>query len=199
MGSFKDQLMQGRNLFAAAAIFALGASAHATAAETFKVDAVHSSVVYSVKHMNVSMSFGRFNKIDGSFSLDPADPTKGRLEFTVPTDSIDTGNTARDGHLKGPDFFNAKQFPTITFKSKSVASAGPSTFDVKGDLTLHGVTKEVAVKVELTGTAPGMRGGKIAGILSEFTIKRSDFGMKNPVGPIGDDVRIIVSIEGAHP
>ena len=166
------------------------------AAETFAVDTVHSTVLYKVKHLNVSHAYGRFNNISGSFAIDPADPANSKFEFTVKTDSIDTGNQGRDNHLKGPDFFNARQFPTITFKSKSVESAGKDAYKVTGDLTLHGVTKEVTLKVDHTGAGAGMRGEKISGIHTELGLKRSDFGMKNMMGAVADDVTVVVSIEG---
>jgi polyisoprenoid-binding protein YceI len=180
-----------------AALAAFGLGNRPVVAESYTVDAVHSSVVYRVKHLGVSYAYGRFNKIEGTFAVDAADPTKSKLEFTIKTDSIDTGNQGRDGHLKGPDFFNARQFPNITFKSKSVAAAGKDTYEVTGDLTLHGVTKEVTLKIENTGSGPGARGGKVAGLHSEFTIKRSDFGMSNMVGPVADEVTVLVSVEGA--
>jgi polyisoprenoid-binding protein YceI len=186
--------MPGRTALAALVLVALGSTTRA--ADTYQVDPVHSAVAYRVKHLNVSYALGRFNNIAGSFVLDSADPAQSKFDFTVKTDSIDTGNPARDGHLKGPDFFNARQFPTITFKSKSVASAGENQYEVKGDLTLHGVTREVTLKVEKTGEGPGMRGGKLAGLFTEFTLKRSDFGMKNMVGPVGDEVTVVVSVEG---
>jgi polyisoprenoid-binding protein YceI len=185
-----------RKLLIALVVAALPALA---AAETFKVDSVHSSVNFRVKHMNVSYAYGRFTSITGTFNLDPADPTKSSFDFTVKSDSVDTGEPKRDGHLKSPDFFNVRQYPTITFKSKSVASAGENTYDVTGDLTLHGVTKPVTIKVEQTGKGAGMGGrGAVAGLLASFNIKRSDFGMKGMVGPVGDDVRVEVSIEGNH-
>ena len=136
----------------------LGLAATAGAVETFKVDSVHSALEYRIKYMNVTYLIGRFNSIEGNFTLNPADPSKSAFDFTVKSDSLDTANAGRDGHLKGPDFFNAKQFPTITFKSKSVAPTGRNVYKVKGDLTLHGVTKEVTVTVEHTGTGPGMPG-----------------------------------------
>lgn len=178
-----------------AAMLAIAASAGA--AESYKVDTVHSSVVYKVKHMNASYAFGRFNDVQGTFAFDSADPAQSKFDFTIKTDSIDTGNQGRDGHLKGPDFFNARQFPTISFKSSEVKSAGENAYEVAGKLTLHGVTKDVTVKIENTGSGAGPRGGKISGLYSEFTLKRSDFGMKNMVGPIGDDVTVMVSLEGA--
>jgi polyisoprenoid-binding protein YceI len=186
--------MKVRNLFLAMILApALGLAAQAA---TYKVDPVHSAVAFRVKHMNTSYAYGRFNSIAGTFSLDPADPAKSAFDFTIKTDSIDTGNAMRDTHLKNADFFNAKQFGTITFKSKKVASAGKDTYEVTGDLTMHGVTKPVTVKIEQTGSGKDMRGGAIAGIESVFTLKRSDFGMKGMLDAVGDDVKVMLSCEG---
>jgi len=164
-------------------------------AGTFTVDKVHSAVMFRVKHANASYAYGRFNDISGSFTIDEANPAACAFDFTVKVDSIDTANAARDGHLKGTDLFNAKQFPLITFKSKKVTSAGKGTYDVEGDLTLHGVTKPITVKIEHTGTAQ-MKGATIAGIETTFKIKRSDFGMKNMLNMLGDEVTVTVSSEG---
>ncbi len=173
----------------------LGAGRTGLAAESYAADSVHSSLVYRVKHMNTSFFWGRFNTIAGAFALDEANPAESRFEFQVKADSIDTGNTKRDQHLKSPDFFNAVEFPTIAFKSQTVAKSGDA-YEVTGDLTLHGVTKPVAVKVVPTGKAKDQAGRPIAGIEATFTLKRSDFGMKNMVGPVGDDVWVTVGIEG---
>ena len=167
----------------------------AVAAEMYAADGVHSSLVYRVKHMNTSFFWGRFNSIAGAFTLDETNPAESRFEFQVKADSVDTGIPKRDLHLKSPDFFNVVQYPTIAFKSQSVTKSGDD-YEVTGDLTLHGVTKPVKVKVVPTGKAKDQRGTPIAGIEATFTIKRSDFGMTNMVGPIGDDVWITVGIEG---
>lgn len=191
--------MSFRSILTAAALSTItcaGAWVRADAADTYKADPVHSSVIYRVKHLNTSYSWGRFNDISGSFALDEANPAQSRLEFQVKTESIDSNNPARDKHLKGPDFFNAVQFPVISFKSQSVAKSG-NAYEVTGNLTLHGVTKAVAVRVEPTGTGKNQRGAPIAGIEATFDIKRSDFGMNNMVGPLGDDVKMFVSIEGS--
>jgi polyisoprenoid-binding protein YceI len=165
------------------------------AGETFQVDTVHSSVVFKVKHMNASNAWGRFNDISGTFSLDPASPETGKLDFKVKAASVDTANPKRDQHLKGPDFLNAVQFPTLSFISKKIVPAGDA-YDVTGELTAHGVTKPLTIKVTPTGQGSGPGGGKIAGIETSFTIKRSDFGMTKMVGPVGDDVWVNVSVEG---
>jgi polyisoprenoid-binding protein YceI len=168
----------------------------AYAAVAYKADSAHSSMVFRVKHMDTTYFWGRFNAISGSYTLDQ-DPAKCQFAFEVKTESVDTGIPKRDTHLKSPDFFNAVQFPTISFKSRSVASAGQGAYDVTGDLTLHGVTKPVTVKITQTGSG-SMRGRAITGIEGTFAIKRSDFGMKGMVGPVGDDVWISVCIEGGQ-
>jgi polyisoprenoid-binding protein YceI len=175
------------------------ATATAQGADTYKVDAVHSSVVFRVKHMGVSYFFGSFDQVGGSFTLDPADPSKCQFDIEIQAGSVDTRNPQRDQHIKSNGFLNAAQYPKITFKSKSVSSAGKDTYEAKGDLTLHGVTKPVTIKIQQTGTGKGMRpGSALAGIYADFTIKRSDFGMKGMVGPVSDDVELMVGLEGGR-
>ena len=171
----------------------------ARAADNFAVDPAHSSVVFRVKHMNTSFTWGRFNEMSGSFALDDATPAASALSFEVKTASVDTANAKRDQHLKGPDFFGAVQYPTITFASKTVTSAGADAFDVAGDMTLHGVTRPLTVRVKRTGSGTNPMGKPIAGIEATFVVKRSDFGMSKMVGPVGDDIWVNVSIEGAKP
>jgi polyisoprenoid-binding protein YceI len=178
-------------------VASLGTGTLALAADAFQVDTVHSSVLFRVKHMNVSYTYGRFNDVSGSFLLDEADPSKSAFDLTIKSESVDTANTKRDDHLKRADFFNAKQFPTITFKSKSVKKAD-SAYDVAGDLTLHGVTKPVTFRLSPTGTGKGMTGGTLAGVEASVVIKRSDFGMTYMVGPVGDEVTVTVSLEGSR-
>jgi polyisoprenoid-binding protein YceI len=173
----------------------LAVNPSARAAEAYAADPVHSSLVYRVKHFNATYFWGRFNTINGSFSLDDANPANCQFEFQVKADSIDTGNAKRDKHLKSPDFFNVVQFPTIAFKSQSVTRSGEA-YEVVGDLTMHGVTKPITVKVVPTGKGKGPMGAPIAGIEATLLLKRTDFGMSNMVGPLGDDVWVTVSIEG---
>ncbi len=162
-------------------------------ADTFQVDPVHSSMMFRVKHMGVANFYGRFNSIAGSFSLDD-DASKNSFQVEIQTGSVDTAQKKRDDHLKSPDFFNAVQFPKITFKSVEVKKSGDA-FDVTGDLSLHGVTKAVTAKVTRTGTG-NMRGRQIAGVEAVLTIKRSDFGMTFSLDSLGDEVYIVISLEG---
>jgi polyisoprenoid-binding protein YceI len=173
---------------------ALFASAAVAQAETETVDAVHSSVLFRIKHMNTSYCWGRFNDIQGTTNLDGAEPS---LDVTLVVDSVDTANAKRDEHLEGPDFFSAKQFPTITFKSTKVTKVDDANYNVEGNLTLHGVSKPIAIKLERTGTARSPMTGKITGYATEFKIKRSDYGMKLMIGPLGDEVLVVVCLECA--
>jgi polyisoprenoid-binding protein YceI len=125
------------------------------------------------------------------------DPAKNSFQITIQTESVDTANAKRDQHLKSPDFFNAKQFPTITFKSSQSKKTGDNTFDVTGDLTLHGVTKPVTAKITKTGGG-NVRGKQIAGVEAELIFKRSDYGMNFALDSLGDDIFVIVSLEGAR-
>jgi polyisoprenoid-binding protein YceI len=179
----------------AAAAASLGWTSPAGAeAESYQVDTVHSFVHFKVRHFGVGNVWGRFNQLTGSVAVNDADPAKSSIQVEVKTDSLDTGNQKRDQHLKGPDFFNVKQFPAISFKSKEVKKEGEA-YQVAGDLTLHGVTKPLTVKVERLGAGKDPMGGVRAGYETTFTVKRSEFGMSTMVGPVGDEVQLTVSAE----
>lgn len=180
---------------AAAVVVVAGLSRTATA-DSYKVDPVHSFAFFSIHHFNAGHVWGRFNDPAGEFTLDPADASKDTFRVELKVANLDTGNAKRDSDLKGPDWFNARQYPTITFKSTAVQKRADNMLDVTGNLTIHGVTKPVTVAVELTGTAADPFGNTRSGIEATATIKRSDFGMKAMPGAVGDDVRLIVALEG---
>ena len=179
----------------------LGMAVHA--ADTFKIDPVESSVVFSVAY-GVSNFYGRFNDVSGTVVLDKADPSKSSIELTIPVESVDTHNEKRDQHLKGPDFFNAKQFPVMTFKSTWITprpltkgeSSGVRTYKVTGDFTLHGVTKPLTLEIKKGGEVKGMEGEIRGGGETHFTIKRSDYGINFMQERIGDEINIVVSLNG---
>ena len=181
----------------AMALFALGAlTTQARAADNYKVDPVHSSVVFKIYHFGVAPFYGRFNQPTGTIALDKADASKSSFTFELKTENVDTGNEKRDAHLKSPDFFDAKQFPTISFKSKSVKADGDK-YEVAGDLTMHGVTKEITLTLNKVSEKDTGKMGFRTGWTTETTLKRSDYGMSGMVGPLGDDVTIIISLEAA--
>src|ERR1700682_2986482 len=167
----------------------------ANAADTFKVDAVHSFVMFSVQHLGIANTYGRFNDISGTVVFDKESPAKSSVELSVPIESLDTHNSIRDRSLKSPDFFNAKKFPTMTFKSTKVEGSG-ETLEVSGDLTIRGVTKPLTVDSKKGGEGKGVFGEMRGGGETRFTIKRSDFGMTFQQGAVGDEVNIILSLEG---
>ena len=112
-------------------------------------------MVFRVKHLNIGHIYGRFNQYSGSFAFDDKNPADCKLEMEVKIDSIDSANGDRDKHLKGPDFFSAKEFPTMSFKATGMKASDEKNYEVTGDLTIHGVTKQVTVKLERIGTGQG--------------------------------------------
>ena len=167
----------------------------ARGADTFKIDPVHSSVLFSIKHLGVTDFYALFTDISGMVTFDKADPAKSSVELSIPVESIDSRNAKRDQHLKSPDFFNAKQFPTLSFKSKKVEASG-DTYRISGDFALHGVTKPITIEFKKGAEAKGMEGELRTGGEARLTIKRSDYGMSFMQGALGDEVNIIVSLEG---
>lgn len=166
------------------------------AADHYKVDPVHSTVIFKIFHLNTAPFYGRFDAPTGSFAIDDQDASKSTFEFELPVDKIDTGNEKRDNHLKGPDFFNAKQFPTISFKSTGVKKASDTMYEVSGDLTIHGVTKQVKVSIEKTGQGKDPLGAERAGLAATFSVRRSDYGVNYMPQALGDEVTLMVGIEG---
>lgn len=180
-----------------AAVFAIVVliAAGAVRAESYAVDPVHSFAIFRIRHMETSWVYGRINGPEGTVSYDAAAPEKATFEITLKADNIDTNAAARDNHLKSPTFFNAKEYPTLGFKSTSVKKTDDTHLAVTGDMTIHGVTKAVTFPLEISGTGKDMKGNPIIGFETTFSLKRSDFGMKEFAGAVGDDVRITFAIE----
>ncbi len=180
--------------FAATAQVKPAAAPSASAANQYSVDDVHSCALFRVQHFGAGQFWGRINGVSGTFTL-ADDAAKCAFSVDVAVDSIDTSNEKLDGHLKSPDFFNAAEFPTMTFRSTSAKKTASGMLEVAGAFTLHGVTKPITAMIEVTGQAEdGARGGAEA----IFTIKRSEFGMNYGVekGALGDSVRVVVNLEG---
>lgn len=159
-------------------------------ADVYEIDTAHSSVVFAVKHSNVNSVFGLFADIKGSFTVDGA----GAFDVSVGVDSINSGNEGRDKHLKSPDFFSAKQYPRVEFKSKSVKKVDDGLLEVVGEVTMRGVTKPASVKIK-TATGKGRGGNPIAGLEATLKVKRSDFKLGGP--GLGDEVNVMISLQGA--
>ncbi len=183
------------------ALAALGFAASGTrAAETYVIDAVHSSVAFSIRHF-VSKVPGKFNQFAGTISFDAANPAASSVEATIQIASIDTANQKRDDHLRNADFFDAPKFPTMKFKSRTWKKTGENTFNVVGDLTLKDVTKEVTLKVTSLGFGPGMGGAQLSGWEATTKINKRAFNVKGPAmleAALGDEIAITINIEAAQ-
>ena len=168
------------------------------AADNYKIDSEHATVIFRVSHFNIGNAYGRFNDPTGTVSYDSSDPSKTAFTFEVKTENVDTHNEKRDAHLRSPDFFNAREFPVISFKSTGVKPGGDNKFEVTGDLTMHGVTKPITFNITKTGEADTKQAGYRTAWEADVNLKRSDWGMKGMIGPIGDEVHLNISFEAVR-
>ncbi|MGM0556960.1 MAG: YceI family protein [Myxococcota bacterium] len=182
-------------LIVAAGLF-FGASSTVLAQEKMKVDPVHSNVLFRVKHMDVGYFFGHFTGESGTVTFDAENPENSKISLNVPIDSVQTFNEKRDNHLKGSDFFDAKQFPEMKFESTKWEKRGDGTYEVTGELTMHGETKTVSPIVQMTGSGNDGQGNFRRGFITTFNIKRSDFGIDYMPKVVSDRVKLIITVEG---
>lgn len=182
-------------LLAATVSLSLPAQAESAAAGKYKIDPVHSSVVFSMAHLGLSQfGNGRFNTFEGDFNLNPN--AKSDVSVTIQTASVDTNHQKRDEHLRSPDFLNSKQFPIMRFVSRKVSyAASGEPVSIEGDLELHGVTKPATFLVKAVGAGKDPWSGYRSGYTATSVIKRSDFGMKFGLPDIGDDISVTMQIE----
>src|SRR5450432_2061504 len=168
--------------------------------DTYKIDPVHSSISFKVRHFFSNVN-GSFKKFEGTINVDMEHAEKSSVDTTIQTASVDTANDKRDEHLRSPDFFDATKFPTITFKSKSVKQTGPESGDITGDLTMHGVTKEITLHAKFLGKGKGMGGHAISGWqVTSDPIKRNDYGLSwskvvEGTAVVGEDVAVTIEVE----
>ncbi|MCG8693853.1 MAG: YceI family protein [Minwuiales bacterium] len=184
----------------AAATLLFGTAWQAQAAETFEIDQSHTNIVFLVDHLGYSNMVGEFHEFSGSFTFDPDDVTNNKVEMVIKTDSVDTDHEKRDDHLRSPDFFNTAEFPEMTFTSTSVEQTGKTTGKITGDLTLLGVTKPVTLDVTFNKMAPhpipSYNGVVVAGFSARAKVDRTDFGMQYAAGAIGNELDLIIEVEG---
>jgi polyisoprenoid-binding protein YceI len=179
----------------ALSVFLLAAVAGAPArADEYAMDPMHSGVTFKISHLGLSWIHGRFDNFAGTFTLDP-DASRCAFSLDIKADSIDTANAKRDEHLRSPDFFNVKQFPSITFKS-TVVKPVKDGYEVTGDLTMHGATRSVTFPLLGGRTAEFPKGVQRTGFSTELVLKRSEFGIDKFAEALGDDVHIAISFEG---
>ena len=180
-----------------AAALTLSSFAHA---DEYEIDATHTHVGFAISHMGFSETYGVFKNVSGTLTLDEKKPEESKVDITIHTDSLDTANDARDEHVKGKDFLDTANFPTMTFKSTKVDVTGKDAATVTGDLTLHGVTRPVSliVKLNKAGPSPMDKSRQVAGFSAIGKLKRSDFGITTYVPAIGDEVTLTISTEAVR-
>lgn len=187
----------------AAVFFSLAlAAASAAQVSTWEIDSAHSGAHFAIKHMTVSTVRGEFARMKGSIQLDPRDIAQSSVEAVIEAASISTREPKRDEHLRSPDFFDVAKYPTITFRSRRVLRAPDGKLKMAGDLTIHGVAKEVTLDVEEpTPEIKDQRGNARIGVSATARINRKDFGLiwnrALDAGGwvVGDEVSITIDIE----
>ncbi|MEM6560764.1 MAG: YceI family protein [Planctomycetota bacterium] len=182
-------------LLCTAAVCLMLVAATAKQSKSYVIDPVHSAIVFKIEWGGMSPFYGAFEQMSGSLEY-AGSPETLSIEMTVPVASIDSQNDQRDQHLKSPDYFNAREFPEITFVSTGVTANDDGTHTLAGDLTLLGVTKPIEATIHELKAGPRRGGEGVGGDIS-FTIKRTDFGMTSGVaeGSLGDEVTIMVGLQ----
>ena len=164
--------------------------------ETYEVDSVHSTAFFKVRHYGFGFVRGGFTDISGNIVIDKAHSTNSTVDIVIKTESINTESNQRDEHLKSKDFFDVAEFPIINFKSREIKKQSKNLYEVAGDFTLHGITKTITVPVKFIGEGKDHYGAYRAGFETEFSIKRSEYGMTKYIPAAGDTVEITLVIEG---
>jgi polyisoprenoid-binding protein YceI len=188
-----------RRLFLIPMLVAIPALA---AASTWTIDPAHTSAEFAVRHLMVSTVRGHMGRVSGTVTVDDADPTRSTVEATIDAKGIDTREPKRDDHLRGPDFLDTDKYPTITFKSKQIQRVDDTHYKITGDLTMHGVTREIVLDAE--GSPTPMKdpfGNTKLGGVAKTRLNRQDFGIawsKALDGGgvvVGDDVDVTIDVE----
>ncbi len=168
----------------------------------YQIDPAHSSVQFSVRHLMMSNVRGSFTGVQGTVTVDPAHPEQGSVQAEIDVNTIATNDEKRDAHLKSADFFDAAQYPKMTFRSTRIEKTGSNSYRVTGDLTIHGVTKPITLDVdEVTEEAKDPWGHTRIGAAAKAKLKRSDFGLtwNAPLETggflVGDDVKLDFELE----
>ncbi|MDF1809396.1 MAG: YceI family protein [Phycisphaerales bacterium] len=169
--------------------------------KTYDLDPTHSGVLFKIRHRGVSNFYGRYNDIQGTIEFDKLRVERTSMTITVQTGSVDTANRTRDGHIKGADFFNTRQYPEATFVSTSVEEKSDGVYTLNGDFTMHGKTVPIVASLHHVD-AKSANGSDIMGFEANFSIKRSDFEITKHLdsndpegGSLGDIVELTVFVE----
>lgn len=182
------------------AVLIVLAGSAAAAVETWQIDSNHSSAQFSIRHLAISTVRGAFTKVSGTVQYEAGNPASLVIDATIEAASVDTRVEARDRDLRSPNFFDVEKFPTLTFKSKRVEAAGQGKLKVTGDLTIHGVTKEVVLDVDgPTEPVKDARGNLHLGAAASTRINRRDFGVNGAPMVAGNEVAITIDVEVVKP
>ncbi len=163
---------------------------------TYAIDTSHSTVHFRIKHLGIANFYGRFNSLRGQYVLDLDAPEQCSVSLTIDPASADTNSPDRDTHIRSAEFLDVEQHDEIRFESTRVWAAGTNRLGLQGDLTLHGETRTVSAEAEVTGAGDTFFRDYRTGVEAQLTIKRSEFGMTHLMGPLGDEITLIVSLEG---
>lgn len=172
----------------------------ATAVRTLDIDRTHSEIAFQVRHLLTKVR-GRFTDYAGSVTFDEADPARSAVRVTIQAASIDTAEPQRDQHLRSADFFDVEKYPALTFESTSIAHRAGESYDVTGNLTIHGITKQITFPASFLGTASDPWGNQRFGFEAEFTLNRKDYGLlwnaalETGGFLVGDDVKVSLSVQ----
>ncbi len=168
---------------------------------TWELDPAHTLVEFAVKHMMFTTVKGRFTGVTGRITFEEADPTRSSVEAEIEATSIDTRVADRDTHLRSADFLEVEKYPKITFRSERIEQKGENEYDITGPLTIHGETRPVTLKTELTGKGKDPWGGQRMGFRAETRIRRGDYGLKWNAALeaggvlVGEEVQILIETE----
>jgi len=186
--------------FVFAFVLSLVAAVNMAAQGDWKIDPNHSTAQFAVRHLGVSTVRGAFTKVSGSAKYDPADVSKTQLDATIDASSVDTRVEMRDNDIRSANFLDVQKYPTITFHSKQVKAAGDGKLQIVGDLTIHGVTKEVSLDVDGPSAAiKDPMGNRRIGASATTKINRKDFGVNGASGIAGDELSITIDVELIQP
>jgi polyisoprenoid-binding protein YceI len=168
--------------------------------DTWQIDPKHTAAQFSVRHLGISTVRGEFSRVSGTVQYDAANVAKSSILATIDVASVNTRVEARDNDLRSSHFFDVEKYPNITFQSKKVEAAGAGKLKVTGDLTMHGVTKEVVLDVDGPNVAPkDQQGNQRMGASATTKINRMDFGVSGAPGVAGDEITITIDIEMIKP
>lgn len=191
-----------KKTIAALTLSSLGlASVPALAADyVIDTEGAHASINFEIQHLGYSWLLGRFNDFEGTFSYDPEDVAASKVNVTIDPSSVDSNHAERDKHLRGSDFLHVEKYPEASFVSTGITNIEDDgeEFDIVGDLTLHGVTKEITIEVEKVGEGKDPWGGYRAGFEGSTEIRLKDFGIDYNLGPASEVVELELHVEGVR-